>query len=169
MGVYSPFTFSQLNKFTLIGCSDLAIFLDPDWFTTGCLSLCSSVDDVVNGSCTGGGCCQTSVLKGLKFYLTTITSPIQNHMNIRSFNPCSYSFMGEQESFTFRGASDFIDPSFKNRTTASVPILVDWVIGNLSCSEAGNAGRLACQANSYCNDSDIGVPGYRCICNRLSG
>ncbi|XP_076897442.1 wall-associated receptor kinase 2-like [Bidens hawaiensis] len=165
MGTHAPFSFSQLNKFTSIGCGDVAVFLDPDLFTTGCLSLCSSLDDVKNGSCMGGGCCQTSVRKGLKFYFTTNLKRI-NGPGIWPFNPCTYSFMGEQERFIFQGASDFIYPDFKNRIMASVPILVDWVIGNLTCSEAQNKGRLACQQNSYCVDSDTVIPGYRCICNQ---
>ncbi|KAF5773711.1 putative protein kinase RLK-Pelle-WAK family [Helianthus annuus] len=166
MGIGSPFTFSQLNKFTLIGCGDLAFFYDPTHpLQTGCLSLCSSAKDVVNGSCTGGGCCQTSVVKGLNFYFMKQNPAGQNRSNIWSFCPCTYAFMGEQERFTFHGASDFIDPSFNNRIMASVPILIDWVIGNLTCSESLNKGRLACQENSYCIDSDTGVPGYRCICN----
>ncbi|KAD3067714.1 hypothetical protein E3N88_35594 [Mikania micrantha] len=90
---------------------------------------------------------------------------VSNHTKIWSFDPCTYSFLGEQERFTFNGVADFKDPGFRNRTMASVPMLVDWVVGNLSCSEARTTGVLACQANSRCVDSDTGVPGYRCICN----
>ncbi|KAK1437482.1 hypothetical protein QVD17_03273 [Tagetes erecta] len=130
MGNESPFTFSPLNKFTLISCSDLTIFSDPDQFTTGCLSLCSSPDDVIgDGSCSGGGCCQTSVVKGLKYYFTMTMSRTygRDRSAIWKFNPCTYSFMGEPERFTFRGASDLIDPNFKTRVMATVPILMDWV------------------------------------------
>lgn len=167
LGWTSPFSFSQKNQFTLIGCDDFAFFLGPLQanFTSGCIALCSKPEEVLNGSCSGVGCCQTSIPKALKYYYTSVGSMVHNHTTIWSFDPCTYSFLGEQERFTFGGVSDFMDPGFVNRTRASVPMLVDWVVGNLSCSEARTAGVLACQANSECVDSDTGVPGYRCICH----
>ncbi|KAK9054944.1 hypothetical protein SSX86_026023 [Deinandra increscens subsp. villosa] len=167
VGWTSPFSFSQKNQFTLIGCDDFALFLGPSQvnFTSGCIALCSNANEVVNGSCSGVGCCQTSIPKTLKYYYTSVGSMVNNHTKIWSFDPCTYSFLGEQERFTFGGVSDFMDPNFRNRTMASVPLLVDWVVGNLSCGEARSAGVLACQANSECVESDTEVPGYRCICN----
>ncbi|KAJ0640453.1 putative EGF-like domain, wall-associated receptor kinase, EGF-like calcium-binding protein [Helianthus annuus] len=168
LGWTSPFSFSQKNQFNLIGCDDFALFLGPLQanFTSGCIALCSKPEEVVNGSCSGVGCCQTSIPKALKYYDTSVGSMTNsNHTKIWSFDPCTYSFLGEKERFTFNGVLDFMDPNFRNRTMASVPMLVDWVVGNLSCSEVRSAGVLACQANSECVDSDTGVPGYRCICN----
>ncbi|KAD1423639.1 hypothetical protein E3N88_42844 [Mikania micrantha] len=167
LGLSSPFSFSQKNQFFLIGCDDVALIANPQRvdYTIGCIALCSNRDDVLNGSCSGVGCCQTSIPKGFKWYYTSIGTMVANHTTIWSFNPCAYSFLGEQDRFTFHGLSDFMDPGFTNRTRASVPMLVDWVVGNLSCSEARTAGVLACQPNSRCVDSDTGVPGYRCVCN----
>ncbi|XP_023760203.1 wall-associated receptor kinase 2 [Lactuca sativa] len=165
LGLTSPFTFSQRNQFTLIGCDDMALFLGPQQinFTNGCLALCTQPEEVLNGSCAGVGCCQVSIPKGMKYYYISLGSVASNHTNIWSFNPCAFSFMSEQERFTFGGVSDLMDPNFKTRTKASVPILVDWVIGNLSCNT--NAGVLTCPVNTHCIDSDTGVPGYRCICD----
>ncbi|KAK9054943.1 hypothetical protein SSX86_026022 [Deinandra increscens subsp. villosa] len=167
VGLTTPFSFSQKNHFTLIGCDDFALFLSRFQvnFTGGCTALCLKPEEVVNGSCSGVGCCQTSIPKALKYYSTSVGSMVNNHIKVWSFDPCTYAFLGEQERFTFNGVSDFMDPNFRNRTMASVPLLVDWVVGNLSCSEARSAGVLACQANSECVESDTGVPGYRCICN----
>nr|XP_043621304.1 wall-associated receptor kinase 2-like [Erigeron canadensis] len=164
----SPLSFSQKNQFTLIGCDDWALFRGPIQtnYTSGCISLCSKPEEVVNGSCSGVGCCQTSIPKAMKYYYTYVTSFVNNHIDVWSFDPCTYSFLAEQDTFTFNGVSDFMDPNFKNRTRATVTVLVDWVVGNLSCSEAKTAGVLACQANSQCIDSDTGVPGYRCVCNK---
>ncbi|XP_071692024.1 wall-associated receptor kinase 2-like [Rutidosis leptorrhynchoides] len=164
----SPFSFSQKNSFTLIGCDDFALYAGPSPknYTTGCIALCSKPEEVVNGSCSGVGCCQTLIPKGLQYYYTSVGSMLFNHTKIWSFDPCTYSFLGETEKFTFRGVSDFKDPSFINRTIETVPRLVDWVVGNLSCSEAKSAGVLACQANSRCVDSDTGISGYRCICDK---
>ncbi|CAK9140000.1 unnamed protein product [Ilex paraguariensis] len=103
--------------------------------------------------------------KGLKYYFTSLTS-LKNHTTVWSFDPCSYAFLGEENAFTFRGASDFLDPDFMNKTLAIVPIVLDWVIGNLSCAQAKAANDYACRGNSYCNDSDSGFGGYRCSCNQ---
>ncbi|KAL8197642.1 hypothetical protein R6Q57_024347 [Mikania cordata] len=167
LGLSSPFSFSQKNQFFLIGCDDVALIANPQRvdYTIGCIALCSNREDVLNGSCSGVGCCQTSIPKGFKWYYPGIGTMVANHTTIWSFNPCSYSFLGEQDRFTFHGLSDFLDSGFTNRTRASVPMLVDWVVGNLSCSEARTAGVLACQPNSRCVDSDTGVAGYRCVCN----
>lgn len=165
LGTTSPYTFSELNKFTVVGCDDFALIFGNEQrnFTSGCVSLCSKSEDLLDGFCSGIGCCQTSIPKGLKYYSVQLRS-LANHTNIWSFDPCSYAFLGEQESFVFRGASDFSDPSFLNRTLANVHIVVDWVVGNLTCSEAQRTNVLACQSNTNCVDSDIGYSGYRCSC-----
>ncbi|KAA8517765.1 hypothetical protein F0562_015230 [Nyssa sinensis] len=130
--VSSPYTFSDTaNKFTVVGCDDLALITGSKGrnFSSGCVSLCSKSQDVLDG----------------------------------------YSFLGEQDSFTFRGASDFSDPTFLNRTLDSVRVVLDWVIGNQSCIEAQNSNTLACQQNSSCIDSDSFDGGYRCSCNKGYG
>ncbi|KAI5663392.1 hypothetical protein M9H77_22715 [Catharanthus roseus] len=163
----TPYTFSEANKFTVIGCDDFALISGSERrnFTSGCVSLCSKAEDVLDGYCSGIGCCQTSIPKGLKYYFTSLSS-LKNHTQVFPFDPCSYAFLGEQERFTFRGASDFADPTFMQRTLDTVPILLDWVIGNQSCAVAQRANDYACQGNSFCVDSDSGFGGYRCSCNK---
>ena len=163
----SPYTFSEVNKFTVIGCDDFALITGSEGrnFTSGCVSLCSKAEDVLDGYCSGIGCCQTSVPKGLKYYFTSLSS-LRNHTQTFSFNPCSYAFLGEQDRFTFHGASDFADPNFMQRTLGTVPIVLDWVLGNQSCAAAQKANDYACQGNSTCVDSDSGFGGYRCSCNK---
>ncbi|KAK2996899.1 hypothetical protein RJ639_025169 [Escallonia herrerae] len=163
----TPYSFSEVNTFTVIGCDDFALISGSDQrnFTSGCVSLCSKAEDVLNGSCSGIGCCQTSMPKGLKYYYTSISS-LKNHTGVWSFDPCSYAFLGELDSFTFRGASDLSDPDFMNRTLAKVPLVLDWVIGNQSCIEAQKSNDFACESNSFCVDSDSGFGGYRCSCNK---
>ncbi|KAL2500228.1 Wall-associated receptor kinase 2 [Forsythia ovata] len=162
----TPFSYSKLNRFTVVGCDDFALITGAGNrnFTSGCFSLCSKAEDVLDGYCSGIGCCQTSVPKGLKFYLTSLSS-LKNHTRVSSFDPCSYAFVGEQERFIFRGAKDLSDPNFMQRTLATVPIVLDWVIGNLTCAEVMNSTNYACKANSNCVDSDTGLGGYRCSCN----
>ncbi|KAK2980031.1 hypothetical protein RJ640_020057 [Escallonia rubra] len=164
------FTLSQKNKFTIIGCDDFALIAAFTGlnFTTGCFSLCSRSVDILEGYCTGIGCCQTSIPKGLRTFLAAISTR-RNHTDVWSFNPCGYAFLGEQDKFKFRGASDLSDPNFMNKTVDSVPVLIDWVIGNKSCVEAQKSNDFTCHKNSYCVDSDNGFGGYRCSCNKGYG
>ncbi|CAH1445908.1 unnamed protein product [Lactuca virosa] len=160
----TPFTFSQKNKFTVIGCDDFALIGGTNGaeFTSGCLGACSNANDVpADGYCSGIGCCQTAIPKGLKFYQTTVLT-IDNHTAVQSFNPCGLAFLGEEDSFQFGGAHDLYNATeFYDRTIASVPVVVDWVIGgNWSCAQASTE----CKGNSVCSDADIG--GYRCSCNK---
>ncbi|XP_052173316.1 wall-associated receptor kinase 5-like [Diospyros lotus] len=164
----SPFTFSDTaNKFTIIGCNDVALItpLQGQNFSSGCVSICTKMEDVFDRFCMGIGCCQTSIHKGLKVYKATFTFlEIANRSNVSTFNPCSYSFLGEEESFEFRGSTDLLDPDFIKRTEESVPLVLDWVIGNQNCTQAEKSNTLACQKNAPCIDSDIGYGGYLCSC-----
>ncbi|XP_028063149.1 putative wall-associated receptor kinase-like 16 [Camellia sinensis] len=162
-------TFSDTaNKFTVIGCDDFALISGSEGrnFTSGCVSLCSKSEDVLSGYCSGIGCCQTSIPKGLKKFLTSL-STLKNHTTVWPFDPCSYAFLGEQDVFNFRGASDLSDLSFMNRTRDYVPVVIDWVVGkNQNCSQAMNSNAMVCQQNSTCVDLDSSLGGYRCSCNQ---
>ncbi|KAL2250388.1 wall-associated receptor kinase 2-like [Sesamum indicum] len=158
------FTFSDVNKFTIVGCDDLALISGRDGsnFTSGCFSLCSAREDLLDGYCTGIGCCQTSIPKGLQSFAALLGS-VGYHTDVWSFNPCGYTFLAEEESYTFH-PSDLQDDTFKNRTIENVPIVLDWVIGNISCTEAQKANAFTCRENSICTDSDTRLGGYRCSC-----
>ncbi|KAF6174265.1 hypothetical protein GIB67_033797 [Kingdonia uniflora] len=56
------------NKFTAIGCDTNAVMSDSfvEIFKSGCMSVCANERSVVEGSCSGIGCCQTAIPKGLK-------------------------------------------------------------------------------------------------------
>ncbi|GFZ02196.1 wall-associated kinase family protein [Actinidia rufa] len=138
-----PFTFSDtLNKFTVIGCDDFALISGSVGrnFTSGCVSLCSKREDVLDGV-------------------------LYRYRVLPNIDPESYAFVGAQDIFTFRGASDFSDPGFKNRTMDTVKVVLDWAIGNQTCVEAQNSSDYLCQKNSVCTDNDRGNGGYRCSCN----
>ncbi|KAL7136206.1 hypothetical protein ABFS83_10G013900 [Erythranthe nasuta] len=157
-------SFSDANKFTIIGCDDLAIISGTQGlnFSSGCISLCSAKEDIIDGSCTGIGCCQISIPKGLHGFEASLGS-LKNHTEVWSFDPCGYAFLAEEGTFTFR-VEDFLDIGFENRTAQNVPILLDWVIGNINCSEARKSKDYACRENSDCVDSDTKLAGYRCSC-----
>ncbi|CAD6263035.1 unnamed protein product [Miscanthus lutarioriparius] len=67
----TPFRFSDVhNKFTVIGCNTLAYILDNavKGYQSGCVSTCQDLSDLADGSCSGMGCCQTAIPKGMGFY-----------------------------------------------------------------------------------------------------
>ncbi|KAM0953543.1 putative protein kinase RLK-Pelle-WAK family [Dioscorea sansibarensis] len=171
----NPYTFSHTeNMFTAIGCDTLAIFYDgwnPTSSISGCVSMCSNMSSIVNGTCSGNGCCQNSIPKGLKRFdvkLDTIsnkigsldiTTPKKNSTVTftQTVTQCSKTFLVDKGWFQFQAS--FIN-SF-NQTT--VPVVLDWAIGNLTCNVATKSTGYACRENTLCVDSTNG-PGYRCSC-----
>ncbi|KAL0426230.1 UNVERIFIED_CONTAM: Wall-associated receptor kinase [Sesamum latifolium] len=161
----TPFTFSDINKFSVLGCDEFALIAGSEGrnFTSECVSVCSSNQDLIDGDCSGIGCCQTAIPKGLKRFNANLGT-LYSHLNIWSFAPCGYAFLGDPDSFRF-SVSDINDTAFQNRTIENVPVVLDWAIGTQNCSEAQGSSDFACLQNSYCVDSDTGLGGYRCSCS----
>ncbi|KAL7136208.1 hypothetical protein ABFS83_10G014100 [Erythranthe nasuta] len=157
-------TFSDTNKLTIVGCDDLALIVGREEvdFSKGCVSFCSAKEQVLDGYCTGIGCCQTSIPKGQQSFFASLAS-ISNHFNVSSLNPCGYAFLAEQNTFTFR-SSDLNEEKFMERTIENIPILLDFVVENKTCIEAQRSYDYACHGNSNCVDSDTGLGGYYCSC-----
>ncbi|KAF5179734.1 Wall-associated receptor kinase [Thalictrum thalictroides] len=158
----TPYTFSSTkNKVTAIGC-DTWVFvtgIDGGNLTSGCISLCHKKEHVIDGSCDGVGCCQTSIPKGLNFFdLQLITT--YNYTNVWSFDPCGAAFLAETDMYKFKKA-DF----FNVRSLVDVPIILNFAVGNQTCKAAKkNSTSFACKENSYCYDSIDGT-GYLCNCS----
>lgn len=86
--------------------------------------------------------------------LTVVGSDVTNGSDIFS---CGYSFLVEEGEFRFSPA---YVPHFPN---ATVPMVLEWSIGNESCEAAAGSQGFACQGNSSClNPAFMG--GYRCNC-----
>ncbi|KAF7829782.1 putative wall-associated receptor kinase-like 16 [Senna tora] len=148
------------NKFVVVGCDTYA-FIDDFWgrrFTTGCTSICKSLDDVINATCSGIGCCYSSFPKGNMGYNVTLKS-YNNHSQVLDFNPCSYGFVVEDGAYTF-SSLDLINLRQRN----DFPVVIDWGIGDENCSQATkNTTTYACMDNTVCVDSES-APGYFCTC-----
>ncbi|XP_058110481.1 wall-associated receptor kinase 2-like [Magnolia sinica] len=159
-----PFTFSEThNKLTAIGCDTIASitgFWGRD-FKSGCMSFCNDRNSVINGSCSGIGCCQTAIPNAFKSFEVTLDS-VSNHKNVSSFNPCSYAFLVEKDAFSFN-ESDLIGFNFLDRSE-SIPVVLDWAISNETCEMARkDLASFACVSeNSTCYES---TDGYRCNCS----
>lgn len=153
---HTSFTLSDANKFMVVGCDDAALIIGSGErnFTNGCVGLCSSTNYLIEGECSGIGCCQTAIPKGRKS-LQSDTFSIENHRKVWEFNRCGYAFLGDPDSYRFT-ASDLNDTNFPNKILRNVPVVLDWAIGTQNCTEARNSPGSACLQNSFCIDSETG-------------
>jgi len=161
--VQGPYVFSDTdNVFVAIGCDTYAVMQGiredkNDTYMVGCVSKCSNKKYVPN-TCSGIGCCQTSLAKGIKYFDVSLSS-YNNHTGIWEFNPCSFAFMIEEKRFSFfpSNLSDL-------EQVSKVPIIVDWSIGRNNCETLEkNKMSNACQGQSKCHDPENGS-GYICKC-----
>ncbi|KAA8538489.1 hypothetical protein F0562_028140 [Nyssa sinensis] len=156
---------STQNKFTAVGCDTYAIvrgYKGNQVYTTGCLSICESIDSVVNGSCSGVWCCQVSIPNGLRGINLTLGS-YKNHIGIIDFNPCSFAFVVDQGEF------EFSSKLYSNlRHVTDLPLVVDWTIGSETCEVAQkDQTSYACvdkKSKCYEPDNTTSGSGYRCNC-----
>jgi hypothetical protein len=160
----SQYTISNSkNKFTVVGCDTIAYlsgFQNGEWYNIGCASQCPSLNNVVNGSCSGVGCCELGFPDGLKDISVEVFS-FKNHSHVWDFNPCGYAFVVEKGQFNF--TTDHL----KNYTNQTVPLVLDWAVSNLTCEEARNKPNFACKdINSTCTDLQTRQGGYRCQCKQ---
>ncbi|CAA2994055.1 Serine threonine kinase [Olea europaea subsp. europaea] len=93
-------------------------------FRSGCVAYCSDSGQLRQEYCSGIGCCQTSILRGLKTILIS-TDSLSNHTELLSFNRCGYSSHGEKDSYVFR-VFDLSDPHVWD--TAAVAVVDMWEI-----------------------------------------
>uniref|UniRef100_A0A7N2MI87 Protein kinase domain-containing protein n=1 Tax=Quercus lobata TaxID=97700 RepID=A0A7N2MI87_QUELO len=151
------------NKFMAIGCDTYAVIKGSRGtsYTTGCMSLCDSTRDVVEGSCSGIGCCETAIPRGVMDFNLSVSSYYQ-HKRVWEFNPCSYAFVAEEGTYNF-SKQDLWDLKDQGN---KIPMVLNWAIGDQNCSEAKKGlESYACKANSECHDSNNG-PGYQCSCSK---
>nr|XP_019705583.1 wall-associated receptor kinase 5-like [Elaeis guineensis] len=166
-------TESSKNMLTIVGCNDVVIVQElfrSNSSTSACASFCYSVDDVINGSCSGLGCRRSSIPKGLKSFMVEIAL-LHNFTDIfdnatKISQACSQAFFVHQNTFTF--SSEMLqNVEGDNQVSQDLyPMTSDWAIGNAKCKEAKrNMKNYACKKNSYCYNSNSGV-GYRCNCTQ---
>ncbi|KAK9096286.1 hypothetical protein Sjap_021783 [Stephania japonica] len=160
------------NKFIAIGCDTQAILSDTSGkknFQTGCISYCTDVKSVIDGSCTGIGCCESDIPNGVDSIDISFAS-YSNHSKSWNFSRCSYAFLADIQWFKFY-ASDLLHfpqrLEYKHMGLPAAPVVVDWAVGNLTCKEAlqANPKQYACGRNTNCSDSE-NAPGYHCLCKQ---
>ncbi|XP_008225630.1 PREDICTED: wall-associated receptor kinase 2-like [Prunus mume] len=163
----AEFTISATkNRFMAVGCDTNAIFggyRETEQYMSGCTSFCQSIPSV-NDSCSGIGCCQTYIPSGLTNQNITLES-FYNHKYSWNFNPCSFAFVVENGQFTFSGETSFQVLS----NTKRLPMILNWEIGNESCSAAKKRVDYPCHnKTTKCVDRIIhnkpASSGYFCQC-----
>ncbi|XP_031273745.1 putative wall-associated receptor kinase-like 16 [Pistacia vera] len=143
------------NKFTVIGCNSYAYIrgqIDNRKYETGCISLCENISYVDEGSCTGTGCCQIDIPKGLKkINYTAYSFNNGSQTNITEIKRCTYAFVAEQSKFKFKPSYIF------DNLTENFPMVLDWAI-------TGNAEREECKENAVRINTTEDGSAYRCKC-----
>ena len=153
---------SSRNKFTMVGCDTIASIsgkIGEEQYTSGSMSLCNNISNVQNGSCSGNGCCQTSIPEGLSAINLTIDS-FYNYSKIWDYDPCGYAFVVEESHFNF--STNLLKDL---KTVRQMPLVFDWAFGQETCQvEVNNQTNYACMGNSTCSKRKTGW-GYLCNCS----
>uniref|UniRef100_A0A7N2R410 Uncharacterized protein n=1 Tax=Quercus lobata TaxID=97700 RepID=A0A7N2R410_QUELO len=132
--------------------------LDGSEFSTGCLSRCKNIQNIVDGNCFGIGCCQIPIpgLKRVDFKAYSFNQS----KGVSDFSPCSYAFIIQEDKFKFSS-----DNLTSLRNTKRLPMVLDWAVGNERCEAAQNKENYLCGENSICiNLNPKSGPGYHCNC-----
>ncbi|KAJ3677607.1 hypothetical protein LUZ60_003331 [Juncus effusus] len=167
-----PYSLSSQNKFVASGCGVLAQLnsnqMSPhQQVVSACASVCVGSNSLpTDGSCTGIGCCVTSLpnisLSSVNFELKSL-----NETPISAQGLVNKVFIVEQGWFSVNAPSlegDFINGINGDNNTV-IPALLDWRIGNSGCEIAEkNLTDFACKSvNGLCKDSNNST-GYWCRC-----
>ncbi|KAF8369558.1 hypothetical protein HHK36_032421 [Tetracentron sinense] len=159
------FTYSDTrNMLTGIGCDTYAYIMDSvtELYTSLCASLCNQKDVTTNGSCSGVGCCNTPIPKGLKVFPMGVGN-LNYESKAWQFSPCIYAFVADKYWFDFSKISK-INISDRPDRMGDSRVVLDWAVGSEKCESAQKRSRdYACEHNSRCDNYNNGN-GYRCKC-----
>ncbi|XP_062223572.1 putative wall-associated receptor kinase-like 16 [Phragmites australis] len=148
------------NKVIVIGCRSLAYMLSSSYII-GCSSTCDMAPK--NGSCSGAGCCQADLPKGVQYYQSFFYENY-NTSQIWRTTPCNYITVMESAAFNF--STTYLTSSvFYDIDEGRSPVVMEWGITRNTCEEAktDKTTPYACvSSNSDCITNDSG---YLCRCS----
>jgi hypothetical protein len=152
------------NKFVAVGCgvlAQLSSLEQPQQVVSACASVCASIP--TDGSCTGIGCCKSSIpinLSSFEFQLTTL-----DQIPLFAKNISIKAFIVEE---TWLNTNMLVMESMYGNITddqlTAVRASVDWKINGTSCANAKGKSGYECKSdNSICIDYNNDT-GYQCKC-----
>ncbi|CAL5063666.1 unnamed protein product [Urochloa decumbens] len=149
------------NKVIVIGCKSLG-YMWSDSYIIGCMSTCDGGVAPKNGSCSGAGCCQADLPRGVRYYQGFFNS-FYNTTEIWRETPCNYVAVMATAAFSF-STTYLTSPAFYDADDARTPVVMEWGITQETCGQARiNKTAYACVSDhSECVDSEAG---YRCRCS----
>ncbi|KAG2665814.1 hypothetical protein I3760_15G025800 [Carya illinoinensis] len=153
----------EKNSIFAVGCNFFAyisVSHEQDYtFMSGCISFCGNSSGLVNGSCSGLGCCHSAIPENTTNYNLNVQSIYTNGSSRTSGQSCGLGFIGETQAYNF-STLDFTN--LTNRET--VPLVLDWAIKNKKCKDAEkDMTSYLCKAANSCSEIK-GTLGYICKC-----
>ncbi|XP_019199664.1 PREDICTED: wall-associated receptor kinase 3-like [Ipomoea nil] len=148
------------NKFVAVGCNTVATvsgYEDERSYETGCIASCNRFKDVVNGTCSGIGCCQMTDIPILAKNVNFTLDRMAANRYTKGVVNCSYAFVVKKDEFNF--SSDILTRKWE---VEKLPIVIDWIISNDTCSKSGST----CKGNTTCVPFEGPDGGYRCACEK---
>ncbi|KAG8661521.1 hypothetical protein MANES_01G013225v8 [Manihot esculenta] len=161
----SPFFFSDTrNRFTALGCDNLALIYRQDMVIGGCLSICNTT--VRERSCNGINCCQITIPSYLQF----INASFRGISASEDHEQCRVGFMVDKEWFSYPMVDkEWFNYSRVTRAMEYVPVVLEWGISNGTCRDSpersSNRGNSTNLCGSYASCSTKMGEYYHCSCN----
>ncbi|KAH6758256.1 hypothetical protein C2S51_018491 [Perilla frutescens var. frutescens] len=181
----TPYTLSDTNRLTTIGCNDAVLQSNGSSIVSGCSAFCVDKNDIGGmGHCPNNvislanGCCQAGISRGAGFLGAQLID-LSGELQRPRLYPCSYAFIQEalpnETSFSYPlyyldNSTAIMNDNWVSSTRPPV-VRLDWTIGVENCNRAKlNSRSYACKdAKSLCVDDpdiyDRYLPrGYLCRC-----
>ncbi|XP_017225151.2 wall-associated receptor kinase-like 8 [Daucus carota subsp. sativus] len=142
-----PFAFSSTqNRFTAMGCNNLALISRQGISIGGCMSFCNTT--FRDNNCFGINCCQTRIPPSLKFTNASLESIDPKNDEIG----CRYAFIVDQNWF------GELANVYSVQKMEQVPAVLDWRLTG-SCQSFGavesSTNGSVCGRNSFCTNQSL--------------
>ncbi|GAB4828507.1 hypothetical protein Ancab_039345, partial [Ancistrocladus abbreviatus] len=152
------------NKLVAIGCDTFAWIKGyknetPYW--VGCMTYCMDSGDVTDRECSSAACCEACLPYGAPSISTRVGS-YDNHIYCKTFNPCRSAFVVAKDAFIFN-KTKLSTTLEEYKKTLTIPVVLNWTVGNQTCSSAQANRTCLCQENTTCYEPPNEV-GYQCEC-----